>query len=266
MPSYTAGGTLRAPFGKNEFLASTKDVKTASYTLAADSVTAETIDGDSIKIVQPGLVLASITSGDDDGKVGPYAPGTPVAAVDEVQTMTIDATAGTYTFGFDGETTVLTFDDTAAAITTQLETMSNVDPGDIVVTGGPGDSGGTTPYVITFGGQYAGTDVPLCTAVDIDLTGGGDDASVVQTTAGAAATATSPATDGRQTPANIVGLNQTFLPWQLNERDVEVASVIECAAVQAWCLETNAAGATIPLTDATRDNIVAQAHLAILFR
>lgn len=61
------------------------------------------------------------------------------------------------------------------------------------------------------------------------------------------------ATDGRQTLANIVGLNDTFLPWQLLERDVEVAAVYQATAVQGWCFERNAAGARIVLTDATAD-------------
>ena len=61
------------------------------------------------------------------------------------------------------------------------------------------------------------------------------------------------ATDGRQTLANIVGLNDTFLPWQLLERDVEVAAVYQATAVQGWCFERNAAGARIVLLDATAD-------------
>lgn len=44
-------------------------------------------------------------------------------------------------------------------------------------------------------------------------------------------------TDGRQTAANIVGICNTFLPWQLMERDVEVACVYEAAVVQANCVE-----------------------------
>ena len=60
-------------------------------------------------------------------------------------------------------------------------------------------------------------------------------------------------TDGRQTLANIVGLNDTFLPWQLNEHDVEVAAVYQCVGVQAWCFERDAAGARIALTNTTAD-------------
>lgn len=61
------------------------------------------------------------------------------------------------------------------------------------------------------------------------------------------------ATDGRQTLANIVGINNTFLPWQLLERDVEVSAVYECTAVQGWCFERDAAGARIALTNTTAD-------------
>lgn len=64
-------------------------------------------------------------------------------------------------------------------------------------------------------------------------------------------------TDGRQTAANIVGINNSFLPWQLMEGDREVAYVYEATVVQAWCFERNAAGARIPLSNATRDAILA---------
>ena len=128
---------FRTPFGRNNFLRSTRDFKTESYTVAAASVTAETIDGSADqKILQTGEALAKITSGGDAGKVGPVQAGV---------------------------------------------------------------------------------------------------------------------ADGRQTAANIVGLNNTFLPWQLMERDVEVAVIYECTAVQAWCFERDAAGARIALTNTTAD-------------
>lgn len=139
MASFTKGGDGRAPFGVNEYLRSTQDVKKESYTLAAASVPTETIDGSVQKVLQPGEVLAKITSGADAGKVGPFS-----------------------------------------------------------------------------------TD-----AVGV--------------------------TDGRSDPANIVGLNDTFLPWQLLERDVEVAATYEATAVQGWCFERDAAGARVALSNATAD-------------
>lgn len=153
MSAFVKGGGVSTPFGRNEFLRSTKEgqIQTESYTVAASTVPARTIDGNpNQKILQPGTVMAKITSGVEAGKVGPF------------QRFVADP---------DG-------------------------------TGPLVDSG---------------------------------------------------ATDGRGDPANIVGLNLTFLPWQLIERDVEISCVYDCVAVQGWCKELDAAGAEIVLTNATAD-------------
>lgn len=71
--------------------------------------------------------------------------------------------------------------------------------------------------------------------------------------------------DGRQTAANIVGLNNTFLPWQLMHRDVEVGVIYLCTAVLAWCFERDAAGARIALQAATADAMRSTRNLDILF-
>lgn len=142
MSTFIKGGSVGTPFGRNEFLRSTQDVKTESYTVAASTVPARTIDGVAgQKVLQPGQVMAKITGGGDAGKVGPYST---------------------------------------------------------------------------------------------DTTG---------------------VTDGRSTATNIVGLNLTFLPWQLVERDVEISVTYQCTAVQGWCLEMTAAGGAVPqaLSNATAD-------------
>jgi hypothetical protein len=139
MPSYSGNTGLREPFGKNQYLRSTKDVKTDSYTMADGGIPTEDIDGDDLKVLQPGTLIAAITSGGDSGKVGVF------------------------------------------------------------------DSG---------------------------------------------------ASDGRQTAANIVGVADTFLPWELNERDAEIAVTYEATCVQAWCFEY-VAGVRTALTNATRDAVVA---------
>ncbi len=150
MPGFVKGGTARTPFGKNQYLRSVKDVKFESYTVAASTVPARTIDGNAgQKILKPGTVMAKITSGPEAGKIGPFQAG---------------------------------------------------------------------------------------------------------------------ATDGRQTAANIVGLNDTFLPWQLIERDVEVACAYECTAVQGWCIELDAAGAEIVLTNTTADAMRGTKGLDIMFK
>ena len=137
MSTFIKGGSTSTPFGRNEFLRSTQDVKTESYTLSAASVPARTIDGVAgQKVLQPGTVLAKITSTAEAGKVGPFSAA---------------------------------------------------------------------------------------------------------------------ATDGRQTAANIVGLNVTFLPWQTIERDVEVSATYQCTAVQAWCIELDATSVAVALTNTTAD-------------
>jgi hypothetical protein len=149
MPSFDAGGTLRTPFGKNQYLDSTKDVKSESRTFAKSGIPAETIDGETQKVLQPGTILAVITSGADLGKVGVY-----------------DTTA----------------------------------------------------------------------------------------------------TDGRQTAANIVGINDTFVPWQLLERDVEVSVTIGAFVKEAWCFHYLAGVRTAGVIAAAKTQINGDASLAITFR
>lgn len=149
MADFVKGGTPRAPFGVNEYLRSTKDVKKDSYTFAKTGIPTETIDGDATqKVLQPGTVIAKITSGADTGKYGAY-----------------DTTA----------------------------------------------------------------------------------------------------TDGRQTTANIVGINDTFLPWQLMERDVEVAVTYEATVRQAWCFQYTA-GVRAALTNTVRDAMLALPGLRLTFK
>jgi hypothetical protein len=137
------------PFGRNEFLRSTKQqLVTESYTVAKSTVPSQTIDGFTQKILQPGTVMAKITSGGDSGKIGPFQ---------------------------------------------------------------------------------------------------------------------SDATDGRQTGANIVGLELTFLPWQLLERDVEVSVVKKAHCVQAWCFELTTGAARIALSNATADLLRSTKSLDITF-
>jgi len=149
MASFSKGPNFRTPFGKNEFLRSTQDIKVESYTYSAASHPTVTIDGNTTKILQPGTVVAKITTGDEAGKVGPFQEG---------------------------------------------------------------------------------------------------------------------ATDGRQTAGNIVGLAQTFLPWQLNERDVEIGVIYECTAIQEKCIEYDDEPEAIELTNTTATAMVAQKGVNILFK
>lgn len=112
---------------------------------------------------------------------------TGTAPTNETQTLTVNATGGNFTVSFDGATTAnISGVATAAAVQTALLLLSTLNAGDVVVTGGPGDSGGTTPYTLTFGGRYAGTDVPLATAANVNLSGGGTTAAITAGIAGSA--------------------------------------------------------------------------------
>ena len=102
--------------------------------------------------------------------------------VNEVQTISLgSATAGTVTLTFAGQTTTaLAYNATAAAVTAALEALTNVAPGDVVVTG----TAWPAALTITFGGAYASTDVAAITVTATGLTGGTP--NVVTTTPGTA--------------------------------------------------------------------------------
>jgi hypothetical protein len=149
MPSFTKDA-FATPFGRNVYLRSTQDIKTESYTVAAATVPATTIDGyTGQKVLQPGTVMAKATSGASSGKIGPFSAA---------------------------------------------------------------------------------------------------------------------ATDGRQTLANVVGICNTFLPWQLMERDVEIAVVYEASVLQAKCIEYDASDEPVALTNTTAAGMVAQKTMDIKFR
>jgi hypothetical protein len=103
------------------------------------------------------------------------------ALTNEVQTVTVQASGGTFTLTFDGQTTsALAESATGATIQTAMEALSNIAVGDVTVTGAAGG-----PWTFTFGGYYAGLNVPLMTYDDTLLTGITLPAvAIVQTTAG----------------------------------------------------------------------------------
>lgn len=109
-----------------------------------------------------------------------------VVAVSEVQEIAVDATGGVFTVTFSGQTTAdLAFDVAAVDFTAALVALSNIAPGDVVVTGGPGDDGGTTPYVLTWNSALGNVAEPTTTVTG--LTGGAGTAAVTTVTAGVAA-------------------------------------------------------------------------------
>lgn len=148
MSSFVKGGGTTAPFGVREYLRSTREFLANSATFAAATMPEATINGSKEKILQPGTVLARITSGDDTGKVGAFQTG---------------------------------------------------------------------------------------------------------------------ATDGRGDVANIVGLNDTFLPYQLKDGDQEVSVVYGCVAVKDWCVQLDGSGVFVKITEEAADGLRGGQSLEVKF-
>jgi hypothetical protein len=111
--------------------------------------------------------------------------------VDELQSVKVDATAGQFKLTFETKQTAnIAFNATAAQVREALEALESVGAGNCEVTGGPGNSGGTTPYVVKFlGTALAGVNVGAMTAANgtTPLSGGGAAATVTTTTQGSKA-------------------------------------------------------------------------------
>ncbi|MFE1452000.1 hypothetical protein [Streptomyces olivaceoviridis] len=148
--------------------------------------------------LKSGIPLGKNTS---TGLYEPYA-----AVTNEVQTATITGgpTGGTFTLTFNGQTTsAIAYNATAAQVQTALEALSNVNPGDIKVTGNAGG-----PYTLTFGGQYLGDNVASITATASFTGGTSPGVTMATTTAGGTATAS----DGTQTFRGFLFTEVSFYP------------------------------------------------------
>jgi len=153
---------------------------------------------------------------------------TPGVRVNEVASIAVDATGGTFTITIEGlATAAIAFDATAAAVLTAIElNRPGIEPGDIAVTGGPGDDGGTTPYVLTWGGKYLGIDAPAVTTNAGSLTGGAGTAVVTTDPAGSSTnevqTLTITATSGTFT-MTYNGVTTTALAFDASAATVQAA-------------------------------------------
>lgn len=156
-------------------------------------------------VLQSGIALGQITA---SGLYGPYAGGG--GPVDQIDSLVVDALAGTFTLTFGGHTTAdIPCNATAAQVQAAINLLTGVNPGDIIVGGGPGglevgpgeEIGGppTHPFKFFFLGQYADL-VETLTADGSGLTGttptnGGTPAATLTASESGPDTA---ATDGRQ--------------------------------------------------------------------
>ena len=106
----------------------------------------------------------------------------PIVSTAEVQTVTVDATGGTFTVTWNGATTgTIAFNASGATFSAAMDTVTDR-AGECVVTGGPGAAGGGTPYTLTWSADKGNVPAPTTTATG--LTGGAGTAVVATTTPG----------------------------------------------------------------------------------
>jgi hypothetical protein len=126
-----------------------------------------------------------------------FAPGTYVAGqivgqrtsnltvANDVQTLTVNATGGTFKLSFNGDlTTALAWNVSSAALQAALEALPSVGTGNVLGGGGPG---ATAPLTMTFQGQLAALSMPDVIVAANNVTGGTGAVTVAHTTLGRAA-------------------------------------------------------------------------------
>jgi hypothetical protein len=113
------------------------------------------------------------------GHVEVYNSNGTSAAQNEVQSVLISATGGTYTLSFEGQTTTsLAFDATSAQVQVALEALSTIGAGNVSV------AGSSSNHTVTFVGALANTQVPQLTGDESGLTGPGFGLAINTTTQG----------------------------------------------------------------------------------
>lgn len=127
-----------------------------------------------------------------------------LVGTDEKQTVTIDATGGTFTITFGGQTTTaLAWNASAATVQAALEALSTIGTNNILVTLA------SLVYTLTFRNALGRTNVAAVTTTP-SLTGGAGTATVATSTAGSAGTPgtygpySATATNGLQLPTGVL--------------------------------------------------------------
>jgi hypothetical protein len=115
--------------------------------------------------IPPGTTVLSTKS--SEGKLTLSAPATTTA----VQKLTATES-----------TSPLPVGDNASTVQSGLEGLAAIGPGNVAVTGGPGDATGSTPYSIEFTGDLSGTYVHNLKATGIGLSGGSPSSTVAMST------------------------------------------------------------------------------------
>lgn len=71
--------------------------------------------------------------------------------------------------------------------------------------------------------------------------------------------------NGADSLTGILGLNDSFEPWRLNNGDIEAGIMYHGAATQGWCTIRDASGKRVPMTDAVANAMRSSKTLDILF-
>lgn len=101
-------------------------------------------------------------------------------ATNEVQTVTVVATGGTFTLTYEGQTTSdIAYNATSTEVATALKALSNIGDNDVTVSGSAGG-----PYTVTFVGALAATNVAALTASASGLTGTNKSVTIATPTQG----------------------------------------------------------------------------------
>jgi PKD repeat protein len=152
--------------------------------------------------------------GGNSGGFGPFND----MQTNETQTVRVtNATAGTFTLTFDGQTTAaLPFSATAAQIQTALEALSNLGTGDVAATGGPVN---TANVSVNFRGARQQQDVPQMSADGAGLTGG----TVATATTAVGGLYNAPHVDARRGALNTNDLRGKVLRIKVKDGDITPA-------------------------------------------
>jgi hypothetical protein len=120
------------------------------------------------KVMPSGVAVSKV-----GGVLIPFAPAAEAQTIE----VTGSPTGGDFKLSVGGEVTAaIAHNADAAAVQAAIVALSNFAAGDVTVTG-------TTTKTITFGGAYAGVDVPTILLADNDLTGGSSPSVTIATTA-----------------------------------------------------------------------------------
>jgi hypothetical protein len=104
------------------------------------------------------------------------------AAGNEKQAITVNASGGTFSLSIAGvPTEPIAFDAPASAVEAALAGVAPIGIGNVRVTGGPGDSSGSRPYVVSFTGDLEGVNMAELVADGNALTGGAPSVAIATT-------------------------------------------------------------------------------------